>query len=279
LGVRLDLAMEAKDAFEGGKTNNGTVSGASQFVLDADGHGAANVLTIHKGSDVDWYKFTVPYGTTGTATLQMTNVQNGLQGHLAVYASSRGGVPLVEAAAANPNETVTLNMTGLKGGTTYYMEARGLNWTTGIYDLDIAVAMLAPDGHEANNDKASATDLTAAVAAGNGAWNEAGLSVHRAWDEDWFRLDAPANTDGDLVVTIANPAGGLAGTVTVYQEVNGTLKSVGSGSFGSKGVGGLARVTNAKPGTTYYIKVDNNLNETGGYDLGVQLELEISLLA
>jgi len=272
LGVSLDLAQEPKDTFEGGRLGNGTVRGAG--LIDLEGlQGPVGGLTIHKAADVDWYKFTVPYGTTGTGTIQMDNVANGLQGYLGLYDSTRSKQPLQEASGAAPNAPVTLNAVGLAAGKTYYVQVCGLNNTAGVYDLSLAIDMLDPDAREVNNDDASATDITPDLLAGGGVWNQAGLSIHRSHDQDWFRVDAPVNTDGDLVVTVDGMTGGLQGTVSVCQEIRGKMKPLRRGIFGRKGLGCDVCLKNAVPGATYYVKVDNTRNETGAYDLGVSLDL------
>jgi hypothetical protein len=273
--MSLDLAQEEKDAFEGaGRWGNEQPRGASALDTDDLPQGPVGALSIHKAADVDWYRFTVPYGTTGTATLRMQNVANGLQGHLSLYDSTRRNAqPLQEASGAGPDQPVTLNAVGLVAGKTYYIEARGLNNTAGLYDLSLAIDMLDPDGPEVNDTSGTATNVTAPVLDAGGVWQAQNLSVHLPADHDWFRFDTPANVDGNFVVTVDNVAGGLSGSVNVYQDTGGVLRSAGRGWIGRRGPTTTVSVPGMAPGATYYVQVYNFRNETGTYDLRLEVPL------
>ena len=56
----------------------------------------------------------------------------------------------------------------------------------------------APDAFEPNDTLGTATDISAALIGGGGTWNTSDLSIHRESDQDWFRFEAPSNTDGDF---------------------------------------------------------------------------------
>jgi hypothetical protein len=211
LQVGVEVNNEAKDVFEGGYYGNNVSWAASQVNLDVNGQASVDGLTVHKGIDVDWFKFTVPYGTDGTAQLELENVVHGLQGQMSLYENYWSSQPTLTQSGSGPDAEVTLNATGLRGGTTYYLKVNGLGSTTGIYDLGITVGMLCADGCEGNDAWNTATALTLSDL---GTCSMAELSIHRSNDVDWYSLTTPATTDGSLVVTTSGLTGGLSGSVT-----------------------------------------------------------------
>ena len=262
---------------------------AKSVTLDGTGHAAVTGLTVHSASDVDWFSFAVPYGVNGDVHLTISNVSGGLKGDVRIYDSvigtlsdQYGGIfttlygPKQEAQATNGNDTVAMNWSGLKAATTYYARVSGLTSTTGGYNLSFAADMLSPDGFEPNNTSATATNVTLLVTGGAGLWTQGNLNIHTGSDVDWYRIATPANTDGDMKVTVSNLTGGLAGMVTIYKQYTWGLGWAGGAAFASWTGGSVQAIAwGTQPLATYYICVDNFYQETGNYQLKVQLPLDM----
>ncbi len=263
---------------------------ASPVTLSVDGTAAVTGLTIgNAGSDVDWFSVTTPAGATGPVSVSLSNVSGGLAGDVRLYRSVLGSLsdlyrgyytnyygPEAEAQASGENQSVALDDSDFASQAVWYVRVSGLGGTTGTYDLSVSTTMVAADALEPNNSAATATDLTASLVSDNGATTVTGLTIHRASDEDWFRIDAPANADGNLTARVDNLTGGLAGIVWVYRQFAWGMAPVAAGVFANwmPGGSGQAVVYNADPGATYFVRVDNFYSETGGYRLDVTLPLD-----
>ncbi len=266
---------------------------ATSIPLSDRGTGILTGATITPGADVDWYSFVVPYGASGNVLVTAGNVGGGLLAHVAIYDSIVGslsdlyggvygqlyGPKGTTGDSTAGNQSVTASWSGLVPGRTYYAKVSSIGSTTGVYDIGVTCFMtLAQDAFELNNTSGSASDVTSGLVAGGGVMPLAGLNIDNGNDVDWFRINAPANTDGNLTVTISNLTGGLAGTLYVYQNIAHVSDPVliAGNVFASYITGGTSSVTlyNAQPGTAYFIRVDNFLNETGGYRLDVSVPLD-----
>ncbi len=262
---------------------------ASAVALDAGGAATLAHMTVGSATDADWYSFTAPPGATGNFQVALSDVSGALKAHIGVYASSLGTLadlyggayttlygPVTEWSASTANQTTSVSFACPASGTTYYVKVSGVSATKGVYTLTFTTTLMSPDANEANETSGAATNISALLISGNGAYTQNGLSIHRAADEDWFRITTSAMADGNLMVRVAASSNHLAGIVTVYQQYTWGMAPVASAVFATylPGGAGQAVVYNALPSTTYYVRVDNFWNETGGYDLTVSLPLD-----
>ena len=133
------------------------------------------------------------------------------------------------------------------------------------------------DALEPNDTAATATDITSAFAAGGGSWSRADLNIQTASDVDWFRVRLPANADGNLVATVSNLTGDLAGLVQIFQQFpGGVMVPMGAGLFAPWTAGtGSATLYAAQPGKDYWIQVSSLYPRVGGYQLRLTVPLDI----
>jgi hypothetical protein len=146
--VQLPLNPQVKDRFEAGAGNN--TSGKAALIKLTGGQAQATGLTIHNAGDLDWYRFKA--SAAGTATVTLSAVSGGLIGHLGWYESSKGSLadenPAKHATLYGPKQVedapsadqiVTMTVSGLKAGHTYYIKVSGDSSTTGLYTLGISI--------------------------------------------------------------------------------------------------------------------------------------------
>lgn len=215
-------------------------------------------LSISRGSDVDWYRFTLTAtGTPGNvAGIAFNNTLGDLD--LMLYASD--GTTLIDDSAGVRN-VEEVSLAGLSAGD-YYLEVIGYN---GASNPAYALYINAPGGDRfeglagtngtGNNDSADATDLTNVTPDSRSGdartWNN--LSIDTTSDVDWFQFTLPAAPVAGNFVQIAFD--GMVGDLDLrlYGPDGTTLlaQSIGTTSTERIDLTGL----NLQPDTTYYVKV------------------------
>lgn len=143
-GIRAIYGTRQQDAYDA-NGSNGTASTAddlSSLISPTSLTAVVNNLDITTTSDVDYYTFTAPSGTSSTLTV--TAQSQGLSlltPSLTVYAAD--GTTGLGSATANSNQygaTLTVTINGVTAGQRYYVKVAGANTTafgTGAYGLTL----------------------------------------------------------------------------------------------------------------------------------------------
>lgn len=130
-GIRVKYGARKPDAYDAQKVND-SISSATNLAVDSSGALSlkADLTTV---ADVDYYKLIVPDGSDGTltVTLDARNLSF-LIPKLSVYNEAQQLVTSANAGAAY-GSAVTLNLTGLYAGQTYYLAADGA--TTDVFGM------------------------------------------------------------------------------------------------------------------------------------------------
>lgn len=121
-----------------------------------------------------------------------------------------------------------------------------------------------------NNTYQYATNLTPYLDA-NGQLSIPGLDITSSADSDWFKVVAPANTNGTMAVTIQST--NLSSLNTKVYVYNSLLRGVGSANGGDNfGNTASLTVTGVTAGQTYYVRaMAGNSGPGGNGAYGIQL--------
>lgn len=132
-GIQFIYGTRPADAFDANGTNQ-TYSTADNITsyLDGSGRLALSGLDISTTTDIDWYKVTVPAGTTGTMTVRMQsggsssiNELSSQSPKVSVYSTST--THLGTSSSSQYGDVVTVTITGVTAGQEYRIRAMGQN--------------------------------------------------------------------------------------------------------------------------------------------------------
>jgi hypothetical protein len=122
-GIQSIYGARTPDRFDVAASNNSSKS-ATDITPYIDGSGQVSLaaLDITTGSDVDWYKVTVPASTTGTMTVQVqSNALSSLVPAVTVYNASLQSAG--SSTGASYGDTVGVTASGVKPGQVWYFKA------------------------------------------------------------------------------------------------------------------------------------------------------------
>ena len=218
-------------------------------------------LTIHDSTDSDWFRFSIPAGSTESSgiTIQFNNSEGDLDLELhEVYSDSE--TSLINTSAGTTDEEF-IGFDGLSAGE-YAARVYAYSGTSSEYSLaiDVPITTIEADRFENNNKFKKAYDLRTI----EGVSNFDG-SIHKSKDKDFFKFKTLADT------TIAHSVsleGGSDLKLTVYNKKKKKLNS-GSGSVS---------LADLEADKTYFIKVGGQKSkaELGNYSLNFQLPSQIT---
>jgi hypothetical protein len=176
-------------------------------------------LSIHTSTDRDFYQFTTT--GVGTSAHYVDVLFSHANGDIDVRLLDSAGATLATSAGTDNNERLSLQ--GLAAGS-YFVEVFGYSGARNIYRLSFETpASAPPDRFEANDTRASATDLRTV----SGALSVADLSIHSSTDRDFFRFTTTgvgtsahyvdvlfAHANGDIDVRLLDSAGAILSSST-----------------------------------------------------------------
>jgi hypothetical protein len=228
-------------------------------------------------SDVDWYSFTGPSNGSAVVELKAAGVSL-LAGRLDVYNASMELVG--SATATGPGQTLTLSLTGLVPGATYYVlveDAPGTAFAAGAYQLKVAPSPTAPvtvtlagqapaDDARTNDSALSATTLSNVGSNGATAYRVF-AQIRASGDADFYRVRSPIpglNQKNVLTATVRAFAPNLSPSIVVYNSlglvVSSRVEADGNGLY-------TVQVDNAAAGVDYLIAVKSRTATAGAYEL------------
>ncbi len=197
------------------RTNLGTLQGITE----------RNGLSLLSGEGADWFQFTTL--ATGNSVHQAAIQFNQAQGDLELELYDASDRLLMRSATVNDTEVVSLR--DLPAGI-YFLKVSGFGGATNsAYSLRLntPVVDIPLDRFEANNTRATATDLGAV----EGTKNYSDLTIHTSSDTDFYRFETRtagkagnfvgtqfSHALGDLDLRLFNSAGDLLGTSETTQN-------------------------------------------------------------
>jgi len=302
------------DRFDAGGSNDTSAKAdAISFVTDAtkqlgstDGTAgpkpfvaAGDITTL---SDVDYYVYTTPKGSSDFTVSLLTSGLSQLNARVSVYDSSGR---LLAAAVATPpgfGKPFELFVGNAKDKSTYRIKVEGATadlFGVGQYKLAVGdqsqlavvkrveATFFTPAGEKDADDHddtyqpsalLSFVDLGVARPKDDARWDFTGFAdISQPGDSDVYRVQTKADTPPVLVISAWDTFGGkLDPTVRVYDASGRTVKyevlQNDRGTF-------TIQVVGVKPNTSYYIRIyaenqfDSNSN-TGKYFLGIDFRNE-----
>jgi Matrixin len=228
-------------------------------------------------SDVDWYSFAGPSNGSAAVELKAAGVSL-LAARLDIYNSAME--LLGSTTAAGPGGTLTLNLTGLIPGATYYVlveEAPGTAFAAGAYQLTVTPSPTSPvtitlggqapiDDAGTNNSALRATTLSN-VGTGNATAYRVFAQIRAGGDSDFYRVRSPIpgmNQNNVLTATVRAFAPDLAPSISVYNAlglaVSARVEADGNGFY-------TVQVDNAVANADYLIAVRSRTGACGAYEL------------
>jgi hypothetical protein len=244
------------DRFE----NNNSITDAELIRLDNKSI-LLEDLTIHDSTDSDWFRFSIPVGSTESSgiTIQFNNSEGDLDLELhEVYSDSE--TSLINTSASTTNEEF-IGFEGLSAGE-YAAKVYAYNGISSEYSLtiDVPITTIEADRFENNNKFKKAYDLRTL----EGVSNFDG-SIHKSKDKDFFKFKTLADTTLAHSVSLE---GGSDLMLTVY---NKNKKKLNSGS-------GSVSLADLEADTNYFVKVGGQTKkaELGNYSLNFQLPSQLS---
>lgn len=185
----------------------------------------------------DW--FAVDVRSTDVVRVRLR--QHVAEPDLDLYVYDENGVPLVANELAG---SVTSVKFAAGRAQTVFVEVRGRDFEPATYDLTLSTEFCANDSFEENDTRNTATVVPSAV----GVPSEIALQAC-GFDEDWFRLQVPAEDNGlrvqrvagtpDLRVDLYTPDGDILSVVR--DAPLALLRSGAPGSYWVRAVGALGQ--------------------------------------
>lgn len=244
--------------------------------------------------DVDFFKFTTPLLFTNTTVRLKAAGLSLLTAKLVVF-DAQGNV-VARTSTKNPTKNdLTLNLTGLKGNSTYYVKvqsARNDAFGVGSYQLSInstgllgtvtgAVNLISTE-LGVNDVLSNATNLVQNVVSSATQYDYvARASLAAAGDLDFYRIHAPTVAVGETLNMVAL-AWGLDGSqidprLEVYDSAGNLVSTEvltnNDGAF-------VLQLRNARPDADYFLRVCSDSNRIGNYQIAVDFNttpIEFSL--
>lgn len=187
-------ASASGDSYEGPTGNNTQAN--SYDLRELRGTVAIEPLSLHQSGDIDWFKFTIPTGSTLTASdfvaiehdVQMGDLDLELYNSAGVLLSHQG-TPR-SSKTGNNLERVSLEGIASSDGTIFVKVFGHQGTANPSYKLVIQTALDSSrtDWAEPNNAAAAAKDLQRIE--GSKTWSS--LSIADSSDKDWYRFSTVA---------------------------------------------------------------------------------------
>lgn len=265
--VRAMYGARVPDAHEGTSGNNTQATAAVLAgVSDPAAAGRTRVVAngdITTAGDADFYRFTLPAGTTSMTVRLGTAGKSLLAGRVDVY-DSAGRLVGSRAGTGPLQGDPVLTLAGLQARGTYFVRVTGARadaFRTGAYQLRVGfgydpvtetktdpVQRFGADGG-ANDTRATASALTPTAGFATNSHYEWAGGIASLSDADYYRFTAPS-TGGPLTLTVLSSAG-LSTSAAVYTVAG----QVAAANVLVNWEGGLyvAQVPNTVPGATYTV--------------------------
>ena len=229
----------------------GQLTSAEGFAVFHRDGSADNSLSfnahMNSAGDVDSYYFAGDTGWTGTYTLVADAAGSDVDPILAVYDADTGEqLVFDDDSGSGTAARVSLALDEMTRYIVAVADAAGTQ--TGNVDIFVSI----PD--------TSTYETIGLDAAGDGSLT--GRLLNSEEDTDFFRLVAPADTNGDLTVRVVPTTGSLDTAVFAFDVAGtpiGQAFSAGAGSEDSLSLTGLT------PGETYFLSVLSRNYATSGY--------------
>src|SRR5262249_12242337 len=141
-GAQALYGARQPDAYDSGLGDNSfaTAANITNQINPSSLTAVINSLDITTTSDVDYYKFTVPTGTSGTMTVSVQSQGLSLLAPtLTIFNSSQTQQGFV-SGASHYGTTITATLSGISAGQTYYVKVAGADssaFGTGAYALSL----------------------------------------------------------------------------------------------------------------------------------------------
>jgi hypothetical protein len=233
-------------------------------------------------ADKDFYRFTVPQGTSDFFVQLRTSGVSLLQSRVNVY---DGTGRLVQSVAATDPRSgdLTLYVSGVKAGAAYRVEVESATTSpfgVGSYRLAVGTAarealfssalsnFVNPDRHT-DDTLQSAENLGVTKSDGAPTWDlTRQAAIEDAQDLDFYKLKTGTETGGALVVSVwASDPGQLAPSIRVYDMTGQLLPAE---VLAQDGTYYSVQVLNVKPNTNYITEVAADGPDTvGNYFLAI----------
>lgn len=199
-----------------------------------------NNLSLHRDSDVDFFKY-VAVGT-GMATYEVTFTNS--QGNVDLEVLDASGNVLARSNTTGNKESITLQA---EAGKTYFLRVFGK--ANPKYDLKIVgPPAVAPDSREPNNTLATATVLS------GHSPTVGGVSLHSNFDVDYFKYVAQGTGVAKFDVEFTHAGGNVD---LQLLDTQGTVLATAAGA------GNVETLTrNVQRSVVYYLKVYGGPNAT-----------------
>ena len=239
----------------------------NNFITDAEliRHNNQSILledlTIHDTTDSDWFRFSIPEGSTESSgiKIQFNNSEGDLDLELHEVDSDTA-MNLINISASTTDEEF-IGFEGLSAGE-YAARIYAYSGTSSEYSLavDLPTVTVEADRFENNNKFKKAYDLR--TLAGASTFDG---SIHKSKDKDFFKFKTLADTTLAHSISIE---GGSDLLLTVYDTKK---KKLNSGS-------GIVSLADLEADTTYFVKVGGQKSkaELGNYSLNFQLPSQLS---
>jgi Ca2+-binding RTX toxin-like protein len=232
--------------------------------LIGDGY-AFNGLSIHKPSDLDWYRFKIQGTGTITDKVSITYANNNNQRlALSIYQQNGVGERILKQSSATGSGTETVSLSGLVTGE-YWIQVTGNNIVS-QYTLKFDTPSIVTNSTDwviGNNIASKAHNLGIITARSQFS----GLRVSSA-EADYFEFETPKNQ----LVESGQIAVNVAGNQTVIAQLLSNNVIVAT----KTGTGNLQLTYLGEPGKTYQLKISQ---PNGQAAVGYSLDFQPSLLA
>jgi hypothetical protein len=265
-GIQAIYGARTHDAYDASSSND-SLGSATSLTLSSGGVTLSADLTTM--SDIDYYRVTVPTGADGTLTVTLTSENISLLAGKLWVLDSAGNVVAVADAGSDYESSLTISLTGLAVGQTYYLVADGATsdvFGMGAYQLQAQFGgsfddpppppALPPDSAEVNDTMGSAYDFGTISGA-----SRTGLTLHTASDMDYFSFVPRKSGTYNVSITFTHASGNL--DLTVYNAAGTVLGSSTSSSSNE-----LVSLS-LSAGQRYYVKVHSPAGATDSYDLSI----------
>ncbi|MCX7424391.1 MAG: pre-peptidase C-terminal domain-containing protein [Planctomycetia bacterium] len=195
-------------------------------------------LTIHAAYNDDYYKFNLNAAASGALNVDINFDHN--EGNLDLYLYDSSHALVASSIGYGDNEHISYSVSP---GQDYYIKVHGNGGAASPnYSLVIDGPNVPADRFEPNDNYAAATNLGTL-----GDRTEDNLSIHAAWNADWYKLNAAASGTLNADISFTHSLGNL--DLDLYNSSGALLAS-------STGAGNNEHVSYAvTAGQVYYIEV------------------------
>ena len=261
----MNLTMAASVPRESGVADDHPDTSGNNTLVDING--AWNAGNIGVEGDVDRFRVQLSAGvsyrfelSSGTGTLYTSQL---------MLLSESGST--ITSNTGSKTGAAQISYTAPASGT-YYLDAMGINGSTGAYTVRAVQTATAPVTPQpdpvtpqpdpvTSDDFPAGTDTAGVVVPNSSA--ASGL-LERGGDADFFKVTLQANAV--YTFTLQGNGGGLVDTVLSLRSADGAVLASDDDGAGSKNGGSRINFT-APAGGNYYLDVSSDRNETGAYTL------------